>query len=105
MKISVVVMTPSLFINLISKFLFQTLKEYGLSMYLLETDLEVLGPKELILFLVSYIDMLYHYANSTPVCFEASIGDKVTKVIEIENPVSRKVKYRLKLQGSQEFCL
>lgn len=44
--------------------------------------------------------MLYHYAILTPVCFEASIGDRITKIIEIENPVNRKAKYRVKLQGS-----
>lgn len=93
-------MTPELFLNMVSRFLHETLKEYGLSMYLAESDFERLGPKEIVLYLVSYIGMLYHYANQTPVCFEASIGDKVTKVIEIENPVNRKAKYRLKLQGS-----
>jgi hypothetical protein len=70
-------------------------------MYLVESDLEILGPKELILFMISYVGMLYHYANMSQVCFEASIGDKVTKIIEIENPVNRKAKYRVKLQGSE----
>jgi hypothetical protein len=52
------------------------------------------------LFVLSYINMLYNYANVTPVNFEASIGDRVTKIIEIENPVPRKAKYRVKIQGS-----
>ena len=49
--------------------------------------------------------MLYHYANLTPVCFEASIGDRVTKILEIENPTVRKAKYKVKIQGSDEFTL
>jgi hypothetical protein len=59
-----------------------------------------LGAKELMLTMISFIGMLYHYSNSINVCFEASIGDKITKVIEVENPLSRKAKYRLKLLGS-----
>lgn len=62
-------MTPELFLNMISKFLFETLKDYGLSMYLTECDLEVLGPREIILYLISFIGMLYHYATLTPICF------------------------------------
>jgi len=53
------------------------------------------------LFLVSYIGMLYRYSNPISLCFEASIGDKVTKVVEIDNPVNRKIKYSLKLLGSE----
>lgn len=33
------------------------------------------------LFIVSYMSMLYHYVNLSSVSFEASIGDKVTKII------------------------
>lgn len=52
------------------------------------------------LFLVSYISMLYHYTSPTLICFDASIGDRVTKIIDIENPTNRKAKYKVKLQGS-----
>jgi len=51
-------------------------------------------------FLTSFIVMIYHFSSSTSICFDASIGDKVTKIIDIENPSNRKVKYRIKLQGS-----
>jgi hypothetical protein len=62
-----------------------------------------MGPKELLLFLVSYIGMIYHFNNAATLTFEASIGDKIIKIIEVDNPVSRKVKYRLKMLGSPEF--
>jgi hypothetical protein len=45
LKISALVMTPSLYMVLISKFLNEKLKEYGLCQYLTETDLFSLGAK------------------------------------------------------------
>ena len=51
-------------------------------------------------YLTSFILMIYHFSCSTPICFDASIGDKVTKIIDIENPSNRKIKYKVKLQGS-----
>lgn len=83
LKISSVVMAPTLYLVLISKFLFERLKEYGLCQFLTETDLYSLGAKEMMLTMVHFIGMLYHYSNSINVCFEASIGDKITKIIEI----------------------
>jgi hypothetical protein len=69
LKVSMVVMTPQLFVSMISRFMHTTLSDYGLSLFLTEDDFDLLGPKELTLFLVSYIGMLFHYANLTPVCF------------------------------------
>jgi hypothetical protein len=83
LKISSVVMAPSLYMVLISKFLYEKLREYGLCQFLNENDLFSLGAKELMLTMISFIGMLYHYSNSINVCFEASIGDKITKIIEI----------------------
>lgn len=38
-------MTPQIFINLVSKFIWNVLSEYGLNLFLNENDLEVLGAK------------------------------------------------------------
>ena len=69
LKISAVVATPFLYVPLVSRFIFEQLKEYGLCQFLTETDLSCLGSKELILTLISFISMLYHYSNPTNVCF------------------------------------
>lgn len=45
LKVSMVVMTPQIFINLVSKFIWNVLSEYGLNLFLNENDLEVLGAK------------------------------------------------------------
>jgi hypothetical protein len=55
------------------------------------------------LFLVSFLTMIYHYSNTTNLTFEASIGDRITKLIEIDNFALKKIKYVPKIMGSQDF--
>ena len=41
--------------------------------------------------------MIYHYTNASLIRFEGAVGDKITKVIELENPTMKKVNYQVKI--------
>jgi hypothetical protein len=44
--------------------------------------------------------MIYHYTNASLIRFEGAVGDKITKVIELENPTMKKVNYQVKVVNS-----
>lgn len=62
-------MSPHVFLSAIAKFLHNQLKEFGLSAYLSSIDLFTMGVKELVLYLVNLLQMIYHYSNATMVRF------------------------------------
>lgn len=41
--------------------------------------------------------MIYHYNNASLIRFEGAVGDKITKVIELDNPTNKKVQYMVKI--------
>ena len=51
----------------------------------------------MILYLITLIQLIYHYSNTSIIKFEGAVGDKVSKVIEIENPTNKKVNYLIKI--------
>lgn len=48
------------------------------------------------------MQMIYHYSNANVVKFEGAVGDKITKVIELENPTARRVTYFVKVVSNSE---
>lgn len=56
-----------------------------------------MGVKDLVLYLINLFQMIYHYSNASLIKFEGAVGDKITKVIELENPTSKKVNYTVKI--------
>lgn len=69
LKNSVSVMSPHVFLSSIAKFLYTQLKEFGLSVYLGPVDLFMMGVKELVLYFINLLQMIYHYSNATAVKF------------------------------------
>jgi hypothetical protein len=59
-----------------------------------------MGVKELVLYLINLFQMIYHYSNASLIKFEGAVGDKITKVIELENPTSKKVNYTVKIANN-----
>ena len=88
----------------VTKFLHLHLKELGLSLYLQSHDLLSMGPKELILYFVSLLNTISHYQTVSVINFETSLGEKISRGMELENPSpSKKIKYWIKLIGSENF--
>ena len=56
-----------------------------------------IGAKELILYLITLVQSITHYNNASSVRFDGSIGDKITKIIELENPTTKKIRYLVKV--------
>ncbi len=56
-----------------------------------------MGVKELVLYMINIFQMIYHYSNASLIKFEGAVGDKIAKVIELENPTSKKVNYIVKI--------
>ena len=81
MKVSGAIITMPVFNVMIARLLHSEMTKMGLNVFLTESDLYSLGPKELTLFLVSYLDMLASYASFSSLKFEAAVGDRITKVI------------------------
>ena len=43
------------------------------------------------------------YSNTHTIKFEASIGEKIIKKIELENPSNRKIRYCVKIIANDDF--
>lgn len=56
-----------------------------------------IGAKELILYLITLVQSITHYNNASIVKFDGSIGDKITKIIELDNPTTKKIRYLVKV--------
>ena len=57
--------------------------------------------KQFILYLISLIQLIYYYHNVNAINFEGAVGDKISKVIEIENPTNRKIHYIIKIEDAE----
>jgi len=81
----------------------EAIHEIGLSTHVVHTDISNPGARELLLFVIQLYQSLPHYIPKAKIEFPATLGDLVTKNIELSNPSKNPISYWVKLDGSKDF--
>lgn len=83
------------------------LSEIGMPSFVTQKDLTLsaVSPREMVLFCMSLYQLLPHYIPKCTIEFSGSLGETVTKSLELSNPSSKQVTYWVKLDGSTDFVL
>ena len=79
--------------------------EIGLSTHIQPEDISRPSARELLLFCVQLYQSLPHYIPKAKIQFPATLGDLVTKNIELSNPSKNPISYWIKLDGSKDFSI
>ena len=81
----------------------EAIHEIGLSTHITHSDISNPSARELLLFVVQLYQSLPHYIPKAKIEFPATLGDLVTKNIELSNPSKNPISYWVKLDGSKDF--
>ena len=83
----------------------EAVHEIGLSTHVQPSDLVIPSARELLLFCVQLYQSLPHYIPKAQIEFPATLGDLVTKNIELSNPSKNPISYWVQCDGSKDFFI
>ena len=83
----------------------EAVHEIGLSTHVQPSDLVNPSARELLLFCVQLYQSLPHYIPKAQIEFPATLGDLVTKNIELSNPSKNPISYWVQCDGSKDFSI
>ena len=83
------------------------LGEIGMPAFVQPKDmlLSSVSPREMVVFCMWLYQSLPHYIPKCMIEFPGSLGESITKNLELSNPSSKPVTYWVKLDGSPDFVL
>jgi hypothetical protein len=86
-----------------AKKIIEAIHEIGLNTHIVPQDISNPSSRELLLFCVQLYQSLPHYIPKAEIEFPATLGDLVTKNIELSNPSKNPISYWVQLDGSKDF--
>ena len=88
-----------------AKRVIEAIHEIGLNTHVMPQDISNPSARELLLFCVQLYQSLPHYIPKAQIEFPATLGDLVTKNIELSNPSKNPISYWVQCEGSKDFTI
>ena len=88
-----------------AKRVIEAVHEIGLNTHVIPQDISNPSARELLLFCVQLYQSLPHYIPKAQIEFPATLGDLVTKNIELSNPSKNSISYWVQCEGSKDFSI
>jgi len=83
----------------------ESIEEIRLNTHMTAQDIANPSARELLLFCVQLYQSLPHYIPKAQIEFPATLGDQVTKNIELSNPSKNPISYWVQCDGSKDFSI